>query len=140
MKVVLNEAVETARRRERASSREVSGAEGVLARLADPGVGPHGLAEEAEVRRRVWRALGELPPVQRAAIVQRYYLGMSEAEMAERGESPPGTIKRRLHDARKGLSRLLRPQSLATRAPAASGGSLPAGVRLDAPKGGEDRG
>ena len=140
MKVVLNEAVETARRRERASSREVSGAEGILARLADPGVDPHGLAEKAEVRRRVWRALGELPPVQRAAIVQRYYLDMSEAEMAESAASPPGTIKRRLHDARKGLSRLLRPQSRAAGVPVAAEGSPSAGGRLDAPRGGEDRG
>jgi DNA-directed RNA polymerase specialized sigma24 family protein len=63
------------------------------------------------VRRRVWRALEELPPTQRAAIVQRYYLSMSEAEMAQSAESSPGTIKRRLHDARKGLSKLLRPQA-----------------------------
>ncbi len=140
MKVVLNEAVGVARRRERAASREVAGAEEVLARLADPGAGPHGLAEAAEARRRVWRALEELPPAQRAAIVQRYYLGMSEAEMAERGESPPGTIKRRLHDARKGLSKLLRPLSRVEDVAGLPKGSAPVGARLDAPKGGEDRG
>jgi len=140
MKLVLNEAVGVARRRERAASREVAGAEEILARLADPGAGPYGLAEAAETRRRVWRALGELPPVQRAAIVQRYYLGMSEAEMAERGSSPPGTIKRRLHDARKGLSKLLRPETAAAGAPVSPKGSAPVGARLDAPKGGNDGG
>ena len=140
MKVVLNEAVAAARSRERASSREVSGAEEILARLADPGSGPQAQTEEAEARRRVWRALEELPPLQRAAIVQRYYLGLSEAEMAESAESPPGTIKRRLHDARKGLSKLLRPQSHAAGAPVAPEGSAPVGPRLDAAEGGTDHG
>lgn len=110
MKIVVNDAIKAASRRERMVSREVGGADEALARLADPGKGPHEQAEAAEVRRRVWRALEELPPVQRAAIVQRYYLGMSEAEMSEGGESPRGTIKRRLHDARKSLAKLLRPQ------------------------------
>ena len=136
MKLVLNEAIGVARRRERVASREVRGAEDILARLADPAAGPHGLAEAGETRRRVWTALEELPPVQRAAIVQRYYLGMCEAEMSERGASPPGTIKRRLHDARRGLSKLLRPQSLAAEAPVPPKGPPPVGVHPRAPKGG----
>ena len=140
MKLVLNEAIAAARRRGRFASREVRGAEEILARLADPAAGPHGLAEAGEVRRRVWQALEELPPIQRAAIVERYYLGLSEAEMSERDASPPGTIKRRLHDARKGLSKLLRRQSRATSAPMSPKNSASVGVRLDAPKGGNDRG
>ena len=140
MRVVLNEAVQTARRRERAASREVSGAEEILTRLADPGAGPQGLAEQAEARRRVWRALEELSPVQRAAIVERYYLSMSEAEMAQSAESPPGTIKRRLHDARKSLARLLRPRSRAADVPVPPKGSAPVDPRLDAPEGGNHSG
>ena len=140
MRVVVNDAVEAARRRERIASREVGGAEEALARLADPDAGPHERAEAAEVRRRVWLALEELPPLQRAAIVQRYYLGMSEAEMAGIAESPPGTIKRRLHDARKGLSKLLRPRSRALDKTVSSQGPVPVGTRLDAPEGGNDRG
>ncbi len=139
MKLVLNEAIAVTRKHERVASREMRGAEEVLARLADPGAGPHGLAEAGETRRRVWRALEELPPTQRAAIVQRYYLGMSEAEMSGRGESPPGTIKRRLHDARRGLSKLLRPQSRSAEAPASPKGSPPVGAQLRTPRGG-DRG
>ena len=136
MKLVLNEAIGAARRRERVASREVRGAGEVLARLADPAAGPHGMAEAEESRRRVWRALEELPPVQRAAIVQRYYLGLSEAEMSERGESPLGTIKRRLHDARRRLSKLLRPQSRAAVAPVPPKGAPPVGVQPRTPKGG----
>lgn len=132
MKVVLNEAIEATRRRGRVASREVANAEEILASLADPGAGPHGIAEAEEVRCRVWRALEDLSPVQRAVIVQRYYLGMSEAEMSEGGEAPAGTIKRRLHDARKGLSKLLSPQSRA-----ASTTPTPVGVQLDIPEGGD---
>jgi RNA polymerase sigma-70 factor (ECF subfamily) len=108
MRVVVNDAVKAVSRREPKVSFYEGGAEDLLIRLADPGAGPHEIAEEAETRRRVWRAMAELPPVQRAVIVQRYFLGMSEAEMAQSGGSPPGTIKSRLNAARKGLSKLLR--------------------------------
>lgn len=140
MKIVVNDAVKAASGRERTGYLGMDGAEEYLARLADPGAGPHDLAEAAEVRRRVWRAMEELSPVQRAAIVQRYYLGMTEAEMAGRSGSPPGTIKRRLYDARKGLSKLLRPQSRAVGAPMSPKGTAPVGPRLEASEGGEDLG
>ena len=106
-KIVVNDAVKAASRRERTARH---GSDDPIVLLADPETGPHDLAEEAEERRRVWAALEKLPPAQRAAIVQRYYLGMSEAEMARGEASPPGTIKWRLHAARKRLSELLRPQ------------------------------
>jgi RNA polymerase sigma-70 factor (ECF subfamily) len=109
MRVVVNDAVKAVSRHERKVSLVERDAEDLLARLVDPSVGPHEMAEEAETRRRVWHAMEELPPTQRAVIVQRYYLGMSEAEMAQIGGSPPGTIKSRLNAARKRLSRLLRP-------------------------------
>lgn len=109
-KIVVNDALKAARRRERAASREAAGAEDLLLRLAEPGSGPHEEAERAEARRRVWNALEQLPPAQRAAIVQRYYLGMTETEMAVDAGSPAGTVKSRLNAARKGLAKLLRPQ------------------------------
>ena len=110
MKIVLNGAVEAARRRGREAVREVADGERLLLRLAEPGAGPQEAAERTETRRRVWSALGQLPPAQRAAVVQRYYLGMSEAEMAETEASPAGTIKSRLNAARRGLSKILRPE------------------------------
>jgi RNA polymerase sigma-70 factor, ECF subfamily len=117
MRVVVNDAVKAISRRERKVSFYTGDPEDLLTRLADPDAGPHEMAEEEETRQRVWRALGELPPAQRAVIVQRYYLGMSEAEMAHSGGSPPGTIKSRLNAARKGLSKLLRPHLRARSAP-----------------------
>jgi len=77
--------------------------------LVDPSPGPADLAEAAETRQAIWSALGKLPPAQRAVIVLRYYLGLSEAEMADELACPPGTVKWRLHAARERLRRLLRP-------------------------------
>ena len=39
----------------------------------------------------------------------RYFLEMSEAEMAEQTGRTPGTVKRHLHDARKRLKAILGP-------------------------------
>ncbi len=109
-KMVVNDAVKAALKRERTASFYQGDAEELISRMADPARGPQEAAEDSEVRRRVWGALEQLPPVQRAVIVQRYYLGMSEAEMAGSAASPPGTIKSRLNTARRSLSKLLRPQ------------------------------
>jgi RNA polymerase sigma-70 factor, ECF subfamily len=133
MKVVVNDSIKAATRRERTVRFE--GIDDPVIQLADPGFGPHELAEEAEERRRVWAALKKLPPAQRAAVVQRYYLGMSEAEMAERNSSPPGTIKWRLHAARKRLSKLLRPEFRAQNGPVTG---APLSSLLD-PEGGKSR-
>lgn len=60
-----------------------------------------------QLRRAIETALVALPARQRAAIVQRYYLGMSEKEMAEALEAPRGTIKWLLNAARTRLRGLL---------------------------------
>lgn len=109
-KIVVNDAVKAASKRERTVSFYQGDAEDLISRIADPARGPQEVAEDSETRSRVWRALEQLPPPQRAVIVQRYYLGMTEAEMAGSAASPPGTIKSRLNTARKNLSKLLRPQ------------------------------
>lgn len=115
LRSVINDAVKVAARRERqvsleTDSDEEENDEASLAEfLADPGPGPDDLVEAAEVRQTVWVALGKLPPAQRAVIVLRYYLDLSEAEMADELACPPGTIKWRLYAARKRLRTLLRP-------------------------------
>lgn len=112
LRSVVNDAVKAAARRERQVSLE-TGSEGeetsLADLLADPGPGPEDLVETEEIRQTVWAALGKLPPVQRAAIVLRYYLDLSEAEMADELACPPGTVKWRLHAAQKRLRTLLRP-------------------------------
>ena len=138
-KVVVNDAIKAASRRERTVYYGGEG-EDIVARLADPGAGPEDLAEEGETRRRVWAALEELSPAQRAAVVQRYYLGMSEKEMSEGGASPPGTIKWRLHAAKKSLAKLLRPQQFRAKQARTPGDELATiGAPPSTPEGGNDR-
>jgi RNA polymerase sigma-70 factor (ECF subfamily) len=66
--------------------------------------------EQAEFNTLKWQimeVLEELPPRQRAVIVQRYYLEMSEKEMSEALDAPPGTVKWLLNAARSRLRSLL---------------------------------
>lgn len=111
LRIVVNDAVKAADRRKRFVPLEGNaGKEGVSLAdlLPDPNPGPADLIEMEEARQAVWTALGRLPPAQRGAIVWRYYLGLSEAEMAEKWSCPRGTVKWRLHAARKRLRMLLR--------------------------------
>lgn len=82
----------------------------------DPSALEHLLEQAASVeeqvefntlRGEIWDALANLPPRQRAAIVQRYYLDMSEKEMADALDAPPGTVKWLLNAARDRLRSLL---------------------------------
>ncbi|HLU08255.1 MAG TPA: sigma-70 family RNA polymerase sigma factor, partial [Oceanobacillus sp.] len=68
---------------------------------------PHNTAEMRELQAAVRNALDQLSPGQRAAIVMRYYFDMSEEEMAAQFNAPPGTIRWRLHAARRRLRGLL---------------------------------
>jgi RNA polymerase sigma-70 factor (ECF subfamily) len=67
-------------------------------------------AEYHALRERIFKAMQSLSPRQRAVIVQRYYLGMSEKEMAESASVAPGTIKWWLNSARASLRHLLHPE------------------------------
>jgi RNA polymerase sigma-70 factor (ECF subfamily) len=66
-----------------------------------------GQVETAESHEKLWQAMQELSPRQRAAIVQRYFLEMSEKEMADELNAPPGTVKWLLNAARERLRSLL---------------------------------
>jgi RNA polymerase sigma-70 factor (ECF subfamily) len=67
--------------------------------------------ESIEVQDQIWAALQKLSPRQRAVIVQKYYLGMSEAEMAAQSDTARGTIKWLLNAARERLRELLAERS-----------------------------
>jgi RNA polymerase sigma-70 factor (ECF subfamily) len=56
---------------------------------------------------QLWAGLGRLKPMDREALVAFYIQDLSLAEIAERLEVPLGTIKRRLHTARKRLKDVL---------------------------------
>jgi RNA polymerase sigma-70 factor (ECF subfamily) len=82
---------------------DVSGMETLLERATS-------VEEQAEfnaLKQEIFEALTALPPRQRAVIVQRYYLEMTEKEMAEAMQAPPGTVKWLLNAARARLRSLL---------------------------------
>jgi RNA polymerase sigma-70 factor, ECF subfamily len=91
-----------------AAGDDADGAPPASARLADGGPGPDALWEQAETAAEVWDALARLSPTQRAAIVQRYFLELNEAEMSAAMHRPPSTVKWRLHAGRERLRALLR--------------------------------
>jgi bifunctional DNase/RNase len=69
--------------------------------------GPADLAEAAELRAWVDRAVAGLPPGQRAAVMLHYLAGLTQAETASHLGVELGTVKTRLHKARGNLRRTL---------------------------------
>lgn len=67
--------------------------------------------ESREVQEEIWDAMQKLSPRQRAVIVQRYFLEMSESEMAKESGTAPGTVKWMLNAARERLRGLLSERS-----------------------------
>ena len=63
--------------------------------------------EFTQLQHEILNALSKLSPRQRAVIVQRYYLNMSEKEMASTLDAAPGTVKWLLNAARERLRKLL---------------------------------
>ncbi len=63
--------------------------------------------ESIEIQNQIWDAMQTLSPRQRAVIVQRYFLEMSEKEMAVESGSAVGTVKWMLNAARERLHALL---------------------------------
>jgi RNA polymerase sigma-70 factor (ECF subfamily) len=61
----------------------------------------------AEQKADLHRGLERLKPVDRATLVEFYLRGRSLQQMSRDFETPVGTIKRRLHVARKRLRREL---------------------------------
>ena len=59
------------------------------------------------MRKSILVAMQQLPPEQRAVIVMRYFLEMSEAEMSARMDRPLSTVKWWLRDARSRLRNLI---------------------------------
>lgn len=60
-----------------------------------------------QTQNEIQNAIGKLTPRQRVAVVLRYYLEMSEAEMVRELKTSRETIKGLLHTARLRLKRLL---------------------------------
>jgi len=100
-RIVANRAVSEIRRARRAATGDAT--ELALVQRADPAPGPEEEVVRHELRDLVVLAIKRLPAVQRAALVQRYYLDIDEATIAGMSACPVGTVKSRLHAAKKRL-------------------------------------
>lgn len=85
--------------------------EALLAELAQRVESVESQVESIEVQNQIWDAMQKLSPRQRAVVVQRYFLEMSEKEMAEEAGSAVGTVKWMLNAARERLRGLLSERS-----------------------------
>jgi RNA polymerase sigma-70 factor (ECF subfamily) len=77
----------------------------VLSNTPDEGETPLESLVRAEQRKELWSGLNRLKAVDRATLVAFYIRGHSLKRMSRDFETPIGTIKRRLHVARKRLRR-----------------------------------
>jgi RNA polymerase sigma-70 factor (ECF subfamily) len=102
-RVAVNASLDLVRKRRR---RDHSSME-ELAEHASSEPGPEAEAIESVRAREVHRALGLIPPDQRALIVLHDLQGLDYAQCAEALEIPLGTVKSRLHRARLALAREL---------------------------------
>lgn len=78
-----------------------------LEKLLDRAASVESQVEFIQLQHEILDALSKLSPRQRAVIVQRYYLDLSEREMALTLDAAPGTIKWLLNAARERLRHLL---------------------------------
>jgi RNA polymerase sigma-70 factor (ECF subfamily) len=71
------------------------------------GAGPDQRAESTEDERRVTAALSRLSPIKREALVLRIYAGLQYSEIARIQNAPVGTVKFRIHEAIRDLTKLM---------------------------------
>jgi RNA polymerase sigma-70 factor (ECF subfamily) len=86
-------------RRERERERLGTGNESV-----SPTASPEEAAERSAAARTLDLALRDLPDALRVVVVLRYYADLSEREIATAIRRRPGTVKSRLHEARRRLA------------------------------------
>jgi len=106
MRSVVNAALDTVEKLKHET--HFDGESDEVERLVSQAMSVEAQAERGELQVRILAAIASLPPRQRAVIVQRYYLEMSEAEMAQALEAPAGTVKWLLNAARSRLRALLK--------------------------------
>ncbi len=94
--------------------RDVSLSRQLAEQVSSPQGSPLGAVLANERRAQVRRALRKLSPLDRRTLLAFYFLGLSVRQMSRRFEVPEGTIKRRLHEARKRLARQLARLGLGT--------------------------
>jgi len=110
MRSVINSALNACR--DEKNSISLEGNAETVERLISQAVSVESQTEYSQLKSEIMNVLGQLPPRQRAAIVQRYYLDMSEKEMALALDIAPGTVKWLLNSARTALRDLIKKERI----------------------------
>ncbi len=97
-----------AHNRHRAASRHVNALRRLLPNTSVEVTTPHDHAEQAWTEQTLWQAIRQLEIADQEVIYLRYYLALSEEEMAQTLHVAPGTVKSRLHRALARLRALTR--------------------------------
>ena len=108
MRSVVHAARDAAQKNSKWQSLDVEDGEETIERLIAQAESVESQVEQKQLKSEILGAMFKLSPRQRAVIVQRYYLGLSEKEMSEELDVTPGTIKWLLNAARTRLRDLLR--------------------------------
>jgi len=106
LRIVRNRVMDLWRRRRLRRAESLDAGE-LPRQIADERPGPEEATRRGELRRRVWRAVAELPPAKREILVLRDFHDLAYAEIAKVLGIPIGTVMSRLHSARKALRRIL---------------------------------
>lgn len=112
LRMVINDALKAAARQRRHISidnQEDGTYHKLVERLEATANEPEDVVQRNEVRDAIREAFTKLSPQQRAVIILRYYLGLSELEMSSELNCAPGTVKWHLNAARERLRSLLLP-------------------------------
>ena len=108
MRSIVHAARDAAQKKSKWQSLDVEDGEETIERLIAQAESVESQVEQKQLESEILGAMFKLSPRQRAVIVQRYYLGLSEKEMSEEMDVAPGTIKWLLNAARTRLRDLLR--------------------------------
>ena len=111
MRSVVNAAVKLMQKSTRQVGAERDGDESLFGEFISRVGSVEEQIESIEIQDQIWEAMQRLSPRQRAVIVQRYFLDMSEKEMALESNVARGTIKWLLNAARERLRLLLAARS-----------------------------
>jgi RNA polymerase sigma-70 factor, ECF subfamily len=82
----------------------------ILEQLLTQAATTEDLVEYAHLKQEIYAAMAKLQPRERKVIVERYYLEMSEKEMAVEHSVAPGTVKWLLNKARLHLRTFISPE------------------------------
>ena len=108
-RIAVNEALNFVKRRDRQRECAEAEYESSVRQRVQLANDPHAQAEKSELRQHVTAAVNSLPLKHRTVVILHEFEGLTHAEIASILNCSEGTVRSRLHYARKKLRTLLKP-------------------------------